>query len=92
MHVETRTTDSKGRVKLPDSFANSTVVVEQVGDTEVRVRLAKTIPVDEIRFVEESLTPLSDRDRDAFLSLLDNPPPPNEALKKAIKRYKVDLD
>lgn len=34
------------------------------------------------------VTTLSDRDRDLFLQMLDNPPPPNDALKKAAKRYK----
>lgn len=31
---------------------------------------------------------LSDRDRDRFLKLLENPPSPNEALIKAARRYK----
>ena len=30
---------------------------------------------------------LSDRDRDLFLSLLDNPPEPNEALRRAAREY-----
>lgn len=30
---------------------------------------------------------LSDRDRDLFLSLLENPPEPNEALKSAMREY-----
>jgi uncharacterized protein (DUF1778 family) len=33
------------------------------------------------------LTVLSDRDRDRFLALLDNPPEPNEALRRAAGRY-----
>lgn len=33
-------------------------------------------------------TILSDRDRDIFLAMLENPPEPNEALKKAVKEYK----
>ncbi|HXH69137.1 MAG TPA: DUF1778 domain-containing protein [Pyrinomonadaceae bacterium] len=37
------------------------------------------------------MTVLSDRDRDIFLQMLDNPPPPNEALKKAAKRYKQTI-
>lgn len=77
---------------LSNRLTNATVLVEQVSDTEFRVRLAKTIPVDEIPFMEESLTPLSDRDRDLFLSLLDNPPPLNEAMLKAMKRQKVRFD
>lgn len=31
---------------------------------------------------------LSDRDRDRFLELLENPPAPNKALVKAAERYK----
>jgi len=45
--------------------------------------LAQVIPEDEIRFAEESAQPLSDRDRDLFLSLLENPPPPNQSLQEA---------
>lgn len=86
--VETRTTDSKGRVSLPKGFANATVIIEQVSDSEVRIRKAVVIPEDEIRFYEQAATPLSDRDRDAFLSLLDDPPAPNEALRAAAARRK----
>lgn len=78
----TRTTDDKARISLPKSFANCTVLVEQVSDTEIRIRKARVIPEDELPFVEESMTPLSDRDRDHLLALLDNPPPPNEALRR----------
>jgi hypothetical protein len=88
MPAETRTTDSKARITLPRSFANSTVMLEQVSETEVRIRKARVIPEDEVGFYEESRPPLSDRDRDLFLSLLDNPPPPNKALKGAARRYK----
>jgi len=82
MHVETRTADSKGRVLLSNKLANATLLVDQVSDTEYRVRLAKTIPVDEIMFPEETLKPLSDRDRDIFLAILEDTTPPNEALRK----------
>jgi hypothetical protein len=82
MAAVTRTTDDKARISLPGSFANSTVLVEQVSDTEIRIRKARVIPEDELPFLEESLPPLSDRDRDIFLALLDNPPSPNEALKR----------
>jgi hypothetical protein len=88
MAALTRTTDKKARVSLPASFANATVLIEQISDTEVRIRKAQVIPEDELHFVEESITTLSDRDRDRFLSLLDNPPPANAALKKAIRKYK----
>jgi hypothetical protein len=38
-----RTADSKGRVALP-GFAGATVIVEQVDDTEFRVRKARESP------------------------------------------------
>jgi hypothetical protein len=87
MKTETRTTDTKARVTLPRAFANSTVIIEQVSETEIRIRKARVIPEDEIRFREESPLMLSDRDRDRFLELLDNPPKPNAALRKAAARH-----
>jgi len=80
----TRATDRKAGVCLPQSFANAIVIIEQVSDTELRIRKAEVIPEDELPFREEVTTPLSDQDRDLFLALLDNPPPANEALKKAV--------
>src|SRR5437879_13845372 len=88
MKHETRTTDRKARVTLPKIFANSTVVVEQVSEIEVRIRKAKVLPMDEIHFYEESLKPLSDRDRDIFLSLLENPPRATKALRQAAAKHK----
>jgi hypothetical protein len=82
MDMETRSTDAKGRVCLPKSFANATVIIDQVSDTEIRIRKAVVIPQDEIRFTEETPIVLSDRDRDTFLDLLENPPHPNPALQK----------
>jgi hypothetical protein len=88
MATETRTTDQEGRIALPESFANSTVIIEQVSETEVRIRKAKVLPEDEIRFYEDSVSPLSDRDRDIFLSLLDNPPRATKSFRRAAARYK----
>ena len=85
---ETRTTDAKARLVLPKAFANATVIIEQVSDTELRVRRAKVVAEDELAFAEESAVPLSDRDRDHFLSLIVNPPAPTQALKKAASRHK----
>lgn len=84
MIVRTYTTDEKARINLPKDFANSTVLVEQVSDTELRIRKARVIPEDDLPFVEETIAPLSDRDRDVFLALLDNPPPPNDALRRLL--------
>lgn len=89
MHVETRTTDAKARLVLPKAFANATVIIEQVSDTELRVRRAKVIAEDELAFAEESVAPLSDRDRERFLSLIRIPPDPTPALKKAASRHKA---
>lgn len=89
MLTETRTTDGKARLVLPKAFANVTVIIEQVSASEIRVRRAKVVPEDELPFAEERPTPLTDRDRDRFLSLLANPPAPNKALKKAAARHKA---
>jgi hypothetical protein len=80
MAVLTHTTDEKARIHLPKSFANSTVLVEQISETELRIRKARVIPEDELPFAEEAMAPLSDRDREVFLALLENPPAPNDAL------------
>lgn len=84
MAILTHTTDEKARITLPKNFANTTVLVEQVSDTELRIRKARVIPEDDLPFVEEAMAPLSDRDRDVFLALLDNPPPPNDALRRLL--------
>jgi hypothetical protein len=82
-----RTADSKGRVVLP-GFANATLVIEQVNETEYRVRKAKVIPEDEPPFHEESFpVQLSARDAAAFLEALKNPPAPNKAARRAAKRF-----
>lgn len=86
MGLETRTTDAKGRVSLPRAFANATVIIEQVSENELRIRKARVIPEDELRFSEESPTVLSDRDRARFLEALDHPPEPTAALRKLMAR------
>lgn len=92
MHTETRTTDAKARLVLPKSFANATVIIEQLSDTEVRVRRAKVVAEDDLPFTEDSIVSLSDRDRDHFLELLANPPVPTPALEKAAVRHKGRRD
>jgi hypothetical protein len=71
-----------GRVSLPKSFANTSVIIDQVSETEVRIRKADAIPPLEVGFTEETAIVLSNRDRDRFLELLDHPPEPNAALRK----------
>lgn len=82
---ETRTADSKGRVTLPRWFADAPVIIERVSDTEVRIRKAMVVAEDEMRFHEESASPVTDRDRHQFLKLLDSPPKANATLKKAAR-------
>lgn len=88
MLTETRTTDAKGRVALPKGFAGATVVIERISDTELRVRKAQVIPEDELTFSEEVRKPLSARDRETVVQLLDHPPKPSTTLKQAMKRYR----
>ena len=83
----TRTADSKGRVTLGRDFANLQLVLEYVTGSEVRIRRAVLIPEDELPYYEETSAPLTDRDRDAFLALLENPPEPSEALRRAAARH-----
>ncbi len=80
-----RFTDKKARVILPARFANSAVLVEEVSETELRIRKAVILPEDELPFTEEQRSPLSDEDRDFLLSLLAAPPKANADLKKAAK-------
>jgi uncharacterized protein (DUF1778 family) len=82
MGLETRSTDAKGRVSLPKAFANATVIIEQVNENELRIRKARVIPEDELRFLEESPIVLSDLERERFLQALDHPPTPNAALRR----------
>lgn len=43
----TKNVDAKGRLTLGDAFANHTVLVEQHGEGEVLVKLARVIPARE---------------------------------------------
>jgi hypothetical protein len=83
-----RFTDKKSRLILPARFANSAVLVEEVSETELRIRKAVVLPEDEMPFIEERRPPLADEDRDFLLSLLDAPPKPNADLKKAAKAWR----
>jgi hypothetical protein len=89
MRTETRTTDAKARLVLPRSFANVTVIVEQISETEVRIRRAKVIAEDELPFAEEASSSLSNRERDQFLELLANPPAADPALREAAARHRA---
>lgn len=57
---------------------------------QLRYRLNKSVEKKEEKEVSEKnqTRTLSNRDRDTFMEMLENPPEPNEALKKAVKEYK----
>jgi hypothetical protein len=61
----------KAIVRLPAHFANCTVILEQVSETGLRIRKAESVPEDESPFLEE-LIPVSQYDRDLFVTLADN--------------------
>jgi hypothetical protein len=86
MKTYTRTTDAKSRLTLPKSFANSTIIIEQVSENEILIRRAPVLLADEIPFREETTLVLTNRDRDRFLADLESPPKPNSALRKAATR------
>ena len=79
---ETQIVDAAARVVLPRSFAKSTVTLEEISETEVRICKTGEITAAE-QFPEETITILTDRDRDRFLQLIENPPAPNAALLRA---------
>jgi hypothetical protein len=88
MSVLIRIADKKGRISLP-GFANATVILEAVGPNEFRVRKAEVLPADELLFSEEEMpVTLSERDAKLFLEVLENPPAPNAAARRAAKRFK----
>ncbi|HEV3443604.1 MAG TPA: DUF1778 domain-containing protein [Gemmataceae bacterium] len=86
MNALIRTADSKGRVALP-GFANTTLIIERVNDTEYRVRKARVIPEKELHFHEEDFpVKLTERDAKRFVQALAKPPVPNKAALRAAKR------
>lgn len=90
MDSNVRYVDSKCRLLLPKGFANSTVTVQQISESEIRVQKAAVVPIADMPFIEESLKPLSDRDRDLFLDLLDNPPKAGPVFRAAAAKYKKE--
>lgn len=83
-----RTADSKGRVVFA-GFANATLIIEKVDETEYRVRKAQVIPENELRFPEEDQPlELSERDAVQVMKALENPPAPNAAARRAARKFK----
>ena len=88
LSMDTQVLDATARVVLPPSFAESTVTIQSINENEVRIRKKTGNPEEDVVFPEESITVLSDRDRDRFLELLENPPPPNEALRRLFAEHR----
>jgi hypothetical protein len=57
----TRTADAKGRITLGGRFANQTVIVREVHDTEVVVTLARVVPAREAWLRQQPKTKASGR-------------------------------
>ena len=79
-----RTADSKGRVTLP-GFANATLLIEQVNDTEYRVRKVQSIPEEDFPVA------LSTRDAAAFVKSLETLPAPNQVARRAARKFMKDF-
>ncbi len=82
-----RTADSKGRIALP-GFANATLIIEKIDETEYRIRKAKVIAERDLRFHEEDFpVQLTERETVQIIDMLENPPKPNKAARRAAKEF-----
>jgi Protein of unknown function (DUF1778) len=93
------TTDDQAKVsiRLPESFANTSIVLEQVNDDEVRIRksvISQSGGESEGVAGDENDWPPDDEGRPArlspddarlFLEMMENPPQPNEALRRLLR-------
>ena len=87
MNEMIRTADNKGRIALP-GFANATLIIEKIDETEYRIRKARVVPEKDLQFHEEDFPlDLSATDARAFLAALDRPPKPTAAARKAAKEF-----
>src|SRR6266404_5086680 len=46
--MTTKTADNKGRIALGPRFANKTVIIEEIDETEIRVTVAAVVPEREL--------------------------------------------
>lgn len=79
-----KTADSKGRIALGSSFANRHVIVEQVSETEIVVKLARVIPESEAWLYDNSTALKSVRTGLAQARAGDFVEGPNMAADKAL--------
>jgi len=52
--MTTKTADSKGRINFGKNFANKTFIIEQIGETEMKIELARVIPEREAWLYQNS--------------------------------------
>lgn len=83
---EIRVTDSKARLTLPRSFANSTLLLEIRGDNEIVIRKAKVVPLDTDAGEPVSIK-LTKKDWAHFMALLDAPAAKGDPLKKLAREF-----
>jgi len=83
---EMQTADSQARITLPAEFAETTVLVEMVSPSEVRIRKVDESIHELSAAPESSVTVLSDRARDRFLELIESQPTANAALREAMSK------
>lgn len=87
------TVDASGRVMLtlPAEFAGARLTVERIGSAELRLRIVGAVAEETspAEADDDRLKPLSDRDRDFLLDLMENPPEPSPALIKAMQMHKA---
>lgn len=88
VNPEFQTADSQARVTLPAIFADTGVIVEVLSASEVLIRKASEPGDDLASLPENSITILSDSDRDRFLAMLESPPAANAALRRAMEKHR----
>lgn len=58
------------------------------GQSVSEFAISKLLPLAAETVADAERTHLSARDRDLFLNMLDSPPEPNDALRRAAERYR----
>lgn len=83
---ELQTADAQARITLPAAFAETTVIVEVLSPSELRVRKVSEASDELSAAPESNMATLSDRDRDRFLDLIESLPAANAALRGAMEK------
>lgn len=90
VNQEMQTADALARVTLPAEFAEKTVVVERLSQSEVRIRKLGEEGDELSMLPENNITTLSNGERDRFVELIVSPQTANPALCKAISKRTRD--